>query len=223
MYILFILRPVTDTVKATYFRASSRRVLVRITPIGYNLNYLFEKVNEGVKEFKKAIICVMEAALSMHANKFVHRDIRWDNITYDSVQDTYLLFDFEQIGKLCDWDCKDTKHTGFNCSPAIVDAAYIIRLFDHPLLKIPETFNEYVEFAKELNFKSINEIAKHFCKMGKDTTLTNTKQQTKGTKGKKPKITNTDMKIKKIIELFWNFYDDNSRSKIPLKLYDLKF
>lgn len=155
----------------------------------------------------------MEAALSMHANGFVHRDIRWDNITYDSEKQTYLLFDFEQIGKLCDWNCKDKDHRRFNCSPAIVDAAYIIKLFDHSDLRNTETVYEYVEFAKKLDFESIKAIAEDFCNVGKETTLTN-----KQTKGKKKNKKNADMTIKKIMELFWNFYDENSRFKITLMI-----
>jgi len=91
----------------------------------------------------------MEAALSIHANGFVHRDIAWRNITYDRENDTYLLFDFELIGKLCNRSCRNEKHRGFHCSPAILDAAYILKLFDHPKIKFSQ-FDEYSSFASEL-------------------------------------------------------------------------
>lgn len=213
---MFIFRHVTDTVKATYLKVSSQKFTVRITPIGYNSAYLFEKVNESANEFKKAIICVMEAALSMHANGYVHQDIRWDNITYDFEQQTYLLFDFEQIGLLCDWNCQDENHEEFDCTPAIVDAAYIIKLFGHPALKNIDKWHDYVEFAKELDNNSIKEIANNYSQAKKDATLIHPKRVARGRKSNQKnekRLKTDDNRITKIVQLFWKFYYDNSKLK----------
>ena len=132
----------------TKYDPRSKVYKVWIEPIGYTCEAMINRVTRSIREFKKAIICVMEAALSMHANGFVHRDIAWRNITYDRENDTYLLFDFELIGKLCNRSCRDEKHRGFHCSPAILDAAYILKLFDHFSFY---QYDEYSNFASQFN------------------------------------------------------------------------
>ena len=67
-----------------------------------------------ITEFEKAIVSVMKAALSFHANGFVHCDIRWPNIVYDSSSQTYLLIDYENIEGLCD-DEERCNHTDKLC------------------------------------------------------------------------------------------------------------
>lgn len=146
---MYLSRPITDTVKVTKYNPRSKVYKVWLEPIGYTYEATMCRVRRSIREFKKAIICVMEAALSMHANGFVHRDIAWRNITYDRENDTYLLFDFELIGKLCNRSCRYVKHRGFHCSPAILDAAYILKLFDHPKIRFSQ-FDEYSSFASEL-------------------------------------------------------------------------
>ena len=146
---MYLSRPITDTVKVTKYNPRSKVYKVWLEPIGYTYEATMCRVRRSIREFKKAIICVMEAALSMHANGFVHRDIAWRNITYDRENDTYLLFDFELIGKLCNRSCRYVKHRGFHCSPAILDAAYILKLFNHPKIKFSQ-FDEYSSFASEL-------------------------------------------------------------------------
>jgi len=151
------------------------------TPIGYNRNATMDRVDD-IEEFKKAIICVMDAALSMHANDYVHCDIRWPNIIYDPESNKYLLIDFEQIGRRCDRKCKTDKTIkhGVNdfCTPAIYDAALIIKLFsDFTFGK----FRKYYELAKDKDF------------------ITNLKEL------KNQKINN------KIQNLFWSFYIENSK------------
>jgi len=91
----------------------------------------------------------MDAALSMHANKYVHRDIRWPNITYDPKSDKYLLIDFEQIGRLCDSNCDEHDENDF-CTPAIYDAAFIIRLFNLNITYDVQ-YDEYYKFAANLD------------------------------------------------------------------------
>ena len=110
------------------------------------------KVMLNIDEFCKAIICVMEAALSMHANRFVHRDIRWPNIAYDPNSESYLLLDFEQIGTLCNSDKSCTCPKEEYCSPPIYDAASIIRLFSESEFKQLEN---YANLAKELKLDQI--------------------------------------------------------------------
>ncbi len=124
----------------------------------------------------------MDAALSMHANDYVHCDIRWPNIIYDPESNKYLLIDFEQIGRRCDRKCKTDKTIkhGVNdfCTPAIYDAALIIKLFsDFTFGK----FRKYYELAKDKDF------------------ITNLKEL------KNQKINN------KIQNLFWSFYIENSK------------
>jgi hypothetical protein len=59
-----------------------------------------------------------------------------------------LLFDFELIGKLCNRSCRDVKHRGFHCSSAILDAAYIIKLFaDFSFYQ----YDEYSNLASQFN------------------------------------------------------------------------
>lgn len=98
----------------------------------------------------------MEAALSMHANGYVHRDIRWPNITYDPDKDTYLLFDFEQIGVDCNQRPSDKTHCSYHheryyCTPAIFDVASIIKLFCLPkeffFPDLIKYYKEYIVFA----------------------------------------------------------------------------
>jgi len=119
------------------------------TPIGYTQDELMDRVKD-IEEFKKAIICVMDAALSMHANLYVHCDIRWPNIIYDPESNKYLLIDFEQIGRLCDWDCKEHYENDY-CTPAIYDAALIIKLFSNFTFF---QYDEYYTFAKDLNISN---------------------------------------------------------------------
>ena len=136
----------------------------------------------------------MEAALSMHANGYVHRDIRWPNITYDPDRDTYLLFDFEDLGKLCDQCPRNKTHCqkhpdGYYCTPAIYDIAFIIGLFNLPseysFLCIIEKYFKYYNFA-----------------IGLDAN----------------KIVFNPSKNKKAIEtvksLFWEFYETNSKYQL---------
>ena len=218
-------RPITDTVRVTNLNPRNLRFKVWLEPIGYTNEATMDRIGRSVRDFKKAIICVMEAALSMHVNGFVHRNISWDNITYDYRRDTYLLLDFEHIGKVCQSSCQDVNHKGFNCSPSILDAALIIKLFDDPKFQF-FGYEEYSKFAaclflnvktcekeeekdeknlgyvrlpcrKYLKFKKNNsfETAKQFCKEYED--------------GKKVQKQNEI--TEKVKELFWKFYFENSK------------
>ncbi len=51
---------------------------VKTKPIGFTDSQTIARC-ENVMEFRKAILCIMDAALTMHANGYVHRDIRWPN------------------------------------------------------------------------------------------------------------------------------------------------
>lgn len=97
-------------------------------PIGLTYNEMVKHIDESENqvEFFKAVICVMEAALSMHANGFVHWDIRWPNIIYDwRYSQSYLLIDFENLRPEHD----NENNCGFMSRSAIIDAGFIILLF----------------------------------------------------------------------------------------------
>lgn len=197
---------------------------VWLEPIGYTYEATMDRIGSSLREFKKAVICVMEATLSMHINGFVHRNISWDNISYDYRRETYLLLDFEHIGKLCQSSCQDANHKGFNCSPAILDAALIINLFDDPKVAYSQ-YEEYSKFASGLfpnettcekeedeKDEKNDEQARHssILKVTKNNSFEKVKQFCKEyEEGEKSQ--NQNEKIEKIKELFWKFYIENSK------------
>jgi serine/threonine protein kinase len=122
-------------------------IRIHTKPLGYNFENTRDRISSDINEFRKAILCVMDAALSMHANNFVHRDIRWPNITYDPESDKYLLIDFEQIGRLCKFNCIDHEENDF-CTPAIYDAAQILKLFHEDFC--PGAYRTLKSFAAKL-------------------------------------------------------------------------
>lgn len=69
-------------------------------PLGLNHEATKKRAIEKVVEFEKAIINIMDAVLSIHANNFAHCDIRWPNVIFDSNSNTYLLIDFEMVQRL---------------------------------------------------------------------------------------------------------------------------
>lgn len=71
------IRNTVQCVDIKYYRTQDELLFFVITsPIGMKNNATLEKVNSHIGEFNKAIISMMEAALSMHEKKFVHTDIR---------------------------------------------------------------------------------------------------------------------------------------------------
>jgi len=140
------------------------------------------QVNQNINEFIKAIVCVMEAALSMHANNFVHSDIRWDNIIYDPDTKVYLLIDFENVFLIEHTEDAKKKKIENRVEHAIRDAEYILRLFaDLDRITNQEVrtkFSEYFDFIQA---------------------LPSVKDRGKITRKQKSKIKG----------LFWNFYEKN--------------
>ena len=51
-------------------------LMVETYPLGCSHKHLMSRVNKSLENFEKAIISVMQAALSMHRQGFVHNDIR---------------------------------------------------------------------------------------------------------------------------------------------------
>lgn len=142
----------------------------------------------SINEFKKAIVCVMEAALSMHFNGFVHCDIRWPNIIFDwRYTHTYLLIDFEYIKRLDSNQISKKPSDGTRSKAndveeeAIFDAASIIVLFSD---SIHQEFEEFQELANYLyNEDDLEGIDKHRVEEKKD----------------------------EIKRLFWKFYEENGK------------
>jgi hypothetical protein len=187
------------------FRWTAKYMRVVTQPIGYNHTETMNRVKNDVNEFRKAIACVMNAALSMHDHQFVHRDIRWPNITYDPQTEKYLLIDFEQMGRLCKWDCEEHNENDF-CTPAIFDAALIIRLFNiehnFPEHKLSELEYAITSFSAKLD--GFNKIKELCCETKKKR-----KNETKK-KGTQP--------IDELKELFWAFYKQTSKYKLIFRL-----
>jgi hypothetical protein len=53
---------------------------------------------KDVRDLLNALWCVLKALVQLHANNYVHGDIRWSNIMYDVVEKKYLLIDFDNGG-----------------------------------------------------------------------------------------------------------------------------
>lgn len=106
-------------------------------PLGLNFDTMMARIKKNQEEFLKAILSVMEAALSMHANNFVHSDIRWQNIIFDSrYSETYMLIDFENINEISDANNLNLKsHATKNPNFSILDAAYIMLLFNKDIIR----------------------------------------------------------------------------------------
>ena len=226
-------RPITDTVRVTNLNPRYLQYKVWLEPIGYTNEATMDRIGSSLREFKKAIICVMEATLSMHVNGFVHRNISWDNITYDYRRDTYLLLDFEHIGKLCQSSCQDVNHKDFNCSPSILDAALIIKLFDDPKVTYSQ-YREYSKFAsglfpsektcekKEEKDEKKDENVRHssILEIKKNNSFESAKQFCKEyEEGEKSQ--NQIEKFEKIKELFWKFYFENSKKLLNISTLNI--
>ncbi|CAG8694214.1 13878_t:CDS:2 [Funneliformis mosseae] len=67
---------------------------VELSPLGIN------RCPQSLQELKRAIKCVLEALVVLHRSKYVHRDIRWDNVIQSSTNSMdWILNDLEHAGK----------------------------------------------------------------------------------------------------------------------------
>ncbi|CAG8542040.1 7658_t:CDS:2 [Funneliformis caledonium] len=67
---------------------------VELSPLGIN------RCPQSLQELKRAIKCVLEALVVLHRSKYVHRDIRWDNVIQSSTNSMdWILIDLEHAGK----------------------------------------------------------------------------------------------------------------------------
>ena len=74
---------------------------IKISPICHpSLPRILNKDLSGIdyKSLKQALLAVAGALESMHKLGFVHRDVRWDNVMFDTGSGKFLVIDYEHSG-----------------------------------------------------------------------------------------------------------------------------
>lgn len=104
-------------------------MIIKTWPVGLSTPAVLEKVKSNIVEFRKAIIHIMEGVMSMNVHGFVHCDVRWNNITYDALNESYLLFDFECIAPIENCGLIFEQEGIIYARNANLDAKKIIQLF----------------------------------------------------------------------------------------------
>jgi serine/threonine protein kinase len=114
-------------------------VRLHITPIGTN------RLPSNIDELKSAIRSVLRAAMDLHSERYLHRDIRWPNILR-TIHGQWLLTDFElaaQINQPLPSEClevetfsPEVRQRNVPCTPAL-DMWQIGQLVVDWLLKHP--------------------------------------------------------------------------------------
>ncbi len=72
-----------------------RNLTFQLAPVGYTI----KPASDG--EFIAALVCVARALVGLHAQGFVHRDIRWPNVLCLGNR-SFILIDFESVGRVGD-------------------------------------------------------------------------------------------------------------------------
>ena len=85
---------ISNTINCEF--ANNHSFQVKLSPIC--TPYGIYKIDSNEK-LLKALKSVVSALKDLHYYGFVHRDIRWDNILYHSVTESFLLTDFECAGE----------------------------------------------------------------------------------------------------------------------------
>jgi hypothetical protein len=76
-------------------RSNMKKKTVCLTPVGY------PEVPKDLKELVRALLDILDALVSMHQLKIVHRDLRWDNILrYCSGGQNWFIIDFDDSAQL---------------------------------------------------------------------------------------------------------------------------
>ena len=110
--------------------ADTGRVVLHLRPIGY------PRLPRNVAELRRALIDVLTALGDMHANKFVHRDVRWPNIIllHDG---SWMLIDLDFAARLsggnAPWPAwtrgvpeRPSATAGWTCAEDVAQAAALV-------------------------------------------------------------------------------------------------
>lgn len=129
-------------------------MIIKTSPVGLSSPAVLEKVTSNIDEFRKAIIHIMGGVMSMNVHGFVHCDVSWNNITYDEINESYLLFDFECIAPIENYGLIFKQEDLIYAKNANLDAKKIIQLFYNRDLK------DILSIDIEKEYKYVFDLAK---------------------------------------------------------------